>query len=106
VAAADIEQTVEVGIERVFLRGPLPNPSYGLVQLVFGLPRRGKVKINVYDAAGRKIKTLVEQNYEAGIHLIRWKGTSQQGKRVAPGVYFMTINLDGKLYRKEVVLIK
>jgi len=63
------------------------------------------VRLSVYDAAGRLVRTLVEEPLSAGRHVIEWDGTDNRGGRVASGVYFYALS-DGRrtLMRKALVL--
>jgi flagellar hook assembly protein FlgD len=52
------------------------------------LPRRAEVTLDIYNAAGQKIRTLATGSMEAGEHNVRWNGLLDSGVSAASGVYF------------------
>ncbi len=50
-----------------------PNPFNNQTQIQFYLPHRDQIKIDIYDAIGRKIESINPKWYEAGKHQIEWK---------------------------------
>jgi hypothetical protein len=65
-----------------------PNPAPGRMMLKFALPEPGPVDLSIYDASGRRVKTLFEGQVAAGSHEVRWRGDDANGRKVAAGVYF------------------
>jgi len=50
--------------------------------------REAHVLLEVYDSAGRLLKTLVNEEKEPGYHLAGWNCEDKSGKEAAAGVYF------------------
>jgi flagellar hook assembly protein FlgD len=48
----------------------------------------GEVRLSVYDATGRLVKTLVDGYQPAGARTVRWDGRNDQGQPMASGIYF------------------
>ena len=48
----------------------------------------------VFDAAGRKVRTLFNGQQPAGEHLLTWDLVGGSG-RVGAGLYFVTLDFDG-----------
>ncbi|MBU1698872.1 MAG: T9SS type A sorting domain-containing protein [Candidatus Eisenbacteria bacterium] len=65
-----------------------PNPALARTHIALDLPEAGPVKIQVFDASGRSVATLLDETLSAGRHEIEWNGCSTNGRPVAPGVYF------------------
>src|SRR3989442_897509 len=65
-------------------------PRAGGSVLGFDLSTGGRVKLEVFDVAGRKLATLVDEVEVAGNHEIAWDGATAQG-RAASGFYFARI---------------
>lgn len=83
-----------------------PNPFNPETNIQFTLGKSGYVELAVYDLRGRKVKTLVNENRDAGNHNIVWDGTNNQQRSVASGVYFYKIR-SGKYSRtKKMILMK
>ncbi|KPK62333.1 hypothetical protein AMJ83_11225 [candidate division WOR_3 bacterium SM23_42] len=66
-----------------------PNPFAGFVRITYGLPRTGRVGINIYDVNGQLVNTLVSGQFEPGHYEAVWFGIDRIGRDVACGVYFV-----------------
>jgi photosystem II stability/assembly factor-like uncharacterized protein len=67
-----------------------PCPAIGSTRIEFNLPSSGTVTLTVYDALGRSVKRLVDnQSMNAGNHFIAWDCCDGRGDRVPEGVYFV-----------------
>lgn len=64
-----------------------PNPLSGGTTVRFDVPRRAAVAIEVFDALGRRVKTLVSQTLEPGAHAYEWDARDDRGRLLGPGVY-------------------
>ncbi len=73
------------------LSAAAPSPFRGATTLRFSVPRAGRVRLDVYDVRGRRVRTLADGIYPAGSHEVRWAGDDDQGRRAASGVYFSTL---------------
>lgn len=89
---------------RLSLSAPIPNPSRHSAALVFDVAREGDVLIRLYDASGRRVRTLVQQHFAAGRHLVTWQADDDAGGRVAPGVYFCRLVSGAEVDQKQVVI--
>lgn len=75
--------------------GPLrlemsPNPSQGAVaiRLNWDGPSRVPARIDLFDAAGRLIRSLTAETTLAGAASLAWDGTDREGRNAAPGIYY------------------
>jgi flagellar hook assembly protein FlgD len=41
----------------------------------------------VYNTLGQRIRTLIQGNYESGIHSVVWDGRNDSGQPVGSGIY-------------------
>ncbi|MBZ0269035.1 FG-GAP-like repeat-containing protein, partial [bacterium] len=83
----------------------MPNPFRGVTSIPFSLPRDGTVRLQVYDAAGRLVRTLRNGDLPAGRHVVTWDGRDGGGRATASGVYFYRLSGNaGSLTRKAVRL--
>ena len=69
------------------LRANAPNPFRAGTQIRFELPVESSVTLEVFDIAGRRVRTLVQDLVPAGNYTESWDGTDSQGRNVAGGVY-------------------
>jgi hypothetical protein len=83
-----------------------PNPFNPSTTIYYGLLEDGDVTLNIYDLAGRRVKTLISGLVVAGDHEVQWHGRDHAGRRVATGVYFYRLQADSFLETKRMVLIK
>jgi hypothetical protein len=59
-----------------------------------GIAAIGRVQVNVYDVAGRRVRTLADRIVQAGELTLAWDGTDDTGAAVARGVYFVRSSTD------------
>ena len=69
------------------LQGGYPNPFNPTTTISFGLATREHVRLAVYDAGGRRVRTLVDGPMAPGYHDRAWDGRDDDGQRLASGVY-------------------
>ncbi|MGD9141568.1 MAG: FlgD immunoglobulin-like domain containing protein [bacterium] len=69
-----------------------PNPFTSSTTVTFALPEASSVSLEVYDLAGRKVRTLSAGRRGAGTHRVTWDGTNESGRRVASGIYFLKVD--------------
>jgi hypothetical protein len=80
---------------RLAFAAPQPNPSRGSAQLSLEVSSATALQIDIYDAMGRRVRALARGSFEPGRHTIEWDGTSDSGRRVEPGLYFVRASGDG-----------
>jgi hypothetical protein len=84
----DAGVTDAANVRSVAIRSVSPNPARSSSQVEYEIARRGPVRLSVYDAGGRLVRRLVDDDLAPGIHRARWDGRDRHGERVAAGVYF------------------
>ena len=62
--------------------------------------------MKVYDATGRSVTTLVDEDLGGGIYSVVWNGRDHNGTEVASGVYFYRTMWSGKAETRRMVLLK
>jgi len=70
-----------------------PNPFNGSTRIEYSLPKRGRVRVAVYDPAGRRVRTLFEAEQAAGPHRVDWDGRDGLNRAAASGVYFCRLEI-------------
>lgn len=83
-----------------------PNPFNARVTLALEIPRAGRVSVLVFDAAGRRIRTLFDETTAAGRREVLWDGRDETGRVVPAGAYFYQLSLDGRRQGGRFLLIK
>lgn len=64
------------------------------------------VSLKIFNILGQEIKTLVDENMEAGYYIVTWNGTDNNGSDVASGIYFYRIEAGEYVNTKRMLLIK
>ena len=85
---------------------PQPNPSSGRTTFTYTLPREGQVRLQLFGANGRVVRTLESGARSAGIHAVRWDGRDDSGRRAAPGVYFARLEAGGRMLRQMLTVVR
>jgi len=75
---------------------PLANPSRRGGGVLLSLPVAGRVRVEVFDAAGRRVRVLADGLFESGAHAFEWDGRNAAGTRVGAGVYFLRALREGR----------
>lgn len=81
-----------------------PNPARS-ARVTFALPQRDRVRITVYDVAGRLRAVLADGEYPAGTHTMEWNGKDLEDHAAGSGVYFYRLRIAGKDYDRRAVLL-
>ncbi|MEG8990516.1 FlgD immunoglobulin-like domain containing protein [Ignavibacteria bacterium 4148-Me] len=68
-----------------------PNPFNPTTSIKYAIPQDARVSLVVYDMLGQVVKTLVDQEQEAGYYTVRWDGTNNFGSKVSSGIYIYRI---------------
>jgi hypothetical protein len=70
------------------LHANYPNPFNPQTTLRFDIARAGPVSLEIYDLAGRRVITLVNESLPAGAHQRQWDGRDELGRTLSSGVYY------------------
>lgn len=83
-----------------------PNPFNPATMIDFSVPAEGRVRLEIFDVSGRRVRVLLDEMREAGPGSVRWDGTSAGGASVASGVYFYRVSVGGERVTKRMVLVR
>jgi hypothetical protein len=78
-----------------------PNPFNPETVIPFALSRESRIHLNVYNLNGRVVANLINGQYPAGNHSIRF-----DGRALASGVYFCTLSTPGTSVTRKMLLLK
>ncbi len=82
-----------------------PNPFNTETTINYELQKRQKVRLVVYNPFGQEVKTLVNEQKEAGFYQVHWNGKDAQRRPVASGVYLLCLqSAESVQVRKMAVL--
>ncbi len=87
--------------EKFSLSQNYPNPFNPSTIINYQLPMNNYVKLTIFDALGREVSVLVNENQSAGSYSVEWDGTNYSS-----GLYFYKLECEGFTDVKKMVLIK
>jgi len=82
-----------------------PDPMRETTDIPFRLAQRGHTSLTLFDAAGRRVRSIVSSEFPAGEHSARWDGRDGAGRRVHAGLYFYRLVAGGQTLRRTVVVV-
>lgn len=83
-----------------------PNPFNPETRIHFSVTEKSNVNVSVYNVKGQKVKTLVNDNMDAGNHSVMWNGKNSNNQGVSSGVYFMRLSTPKHVISKKINLLK
>lgn len=85
-----------------------PNPFNPSTRIRFevGGSRSAEVQVDVYDVAGRKVRSLYRGSVQPGPQVIDWNGRSDAGDAVASGLYLARVRVDDQTSHLKMTLAK
>ena len=78
-----------------------PNPFNPSTTIKFALPVESKVSINIYNALGQLVETLVDNEMESGNHEVNFDAS-----RLSSGVYLYQLQAGDFISAKKMILLK
>ncbi len=78
-----------------------PNPFNPVTNINFELPAREFVNITIYDASGKEVQSLVNENLNSGVYNYSFNAVS-----LSTGIYFYRISAGKFTETKKMVLVK
>jgi hypothetical protein len=81
-----------------------PNPFNPVTRIDYTVNDAARIRITVYDVAGRRVRTLVDGSMPAGAHSTTWNGRDTRGAAVAAGVYFVRLEMGTQTMIRKAVL--
>jgi hypothetical protein len=78
-----------------------PNPFNAITTITYNLDEPSDIKLEVFDAIGRKIEILFDGRQDIGEHNVSWNATS-----FATGMYFYRLQVNDYIESKKMTLLK
>ena len=83
-----------------------PNPFNSRTQLAYRLSAPSVVRLEIYNALGQPVRTLVDQFQAAGEYQVSWDARDGQGAAVATGVYVTRLHYPGGMQTRQLLHLK
>ena len=100
VLITSVQQTNEV-VQQFHLEQNYPNPFNPSTKIKFQIPSSNDVSLKVYDVLGREVRTLVNENLQAGSY-----ETTFDASGLASGVYFYQLHAGEFTQTKRLLLLR
>jgi hypothetical protein len=81
------------------------NPFSGTTTIQFSQPTSGPVSLVIFDLAGRRVRTLVNEPLQAGLAARSWDGRNDSGTEVSSGVYFVQMKTAAYVKTQKIALV-
>ncbi len=82
-----------------------PNPFNPVTTILYSVPARCMVTIEIFNVLGERVLTLVDEWKSAGSHEVEWSGDDESGRPVSTGMYLYRLRTDrGELTRKMLLI--
>jgi len=83
-----------------------PNPVYSKTSVFLYNDRPGRTRVDVHEAGGRRVSTLLDAELPAGRHAVSWDGTDDGGQALPSGVYFVRSTSSAGRQTVKVTLVR
>jgi hypothetical protein len=88
------------------LKQNYPNPFNPSTVIVYQLPQTEMVSLEIYDALGQKVRTLLNETQQAGQYNITWDGKNDSGNSLSSGVYLYRIVAGNYVKIMKMILLR
>jgi hypothetical protein len=105
-AALDGSRSGSASVPRTLSVSAFPNPFNPQTTIRYTLPAAGRARVDVFDAAGAPVRTLVDREQTAGAFTTEWNGRNAAGRPAASGIYFARIEHNGVMRAYKLVMLK
>jgi predicted lipoprotein with Yx(FWY)xxD motif len=89
-----------------YLAQNYPNPFNPTTRIAFGLSAPAHVSLRIYDAAGRLVRALVNEERRAARYEETWDGRDSNGRSVSSGIYFYKLAAGSFVETRKMALLR
>jgi hypothetical protein len=83
-----------------------PNPFNASTIIQYEIEKPGFVNLVIFDVLGKKVKTMVSKDHNAGNYQIHWDGTDESGNSIPSGIYFALLTSKSENNMLRLLLLK
>ena len=86
-----------------------PNPFNPATVISYAIPfshNHQQVKLEIFNALGQKVRTLVNEQLSANFHTVEWNGTNDLGRPVTSGLYLYRIEAGSFVQVRKMLFLK
>ncbi len=89
-----------------FSMGIHPNPASSDLAIVMASQTPGNARLGIYDVRGRQVAQFEDRLVGASPQGAMWHLTDQAGRRVASGIYFARVTINGRSHSAPIVITR
>ncbi len=82
-----------------------PNPFNPETEIHYAVPEPVEVRLDIYNALGQRVRTLVSATHAPGEYAVSWDGTDNSGVKVSSGTYFYVMQAGTFVERHKMLLL-
>ncbi len=105
-ASSGVDSNSNTAAGSIRLMGTHPNPFNPQTTLVFELSQDRQVLVEVFDAQGRRVRNLLNEQLTAGSHRLRWNGCDANGIELPAGLYLSRVSSEGVFCGSKMLLVR
>ena len=83
-----------------------PNPFNPSTTITYSIPSHSLVSLEIYDALGRLVKTLLNETQEPGRYSVAWNGRNSLNEKAGSGIYFCRMKAGNYSRLKKMILLR
>lgn len=83
-----------------------PNPFNGSTTIEFELAKASLINLSVYDTKGQKIKEIINEFVNSGLHKIKWNGLNEFNTKVSSGTYLIILKSEKNIQNRKILYLK
>lgn len=100
----DVAQTAQESLKFALTR--VASPCTDAARISYSVASSCKVSIKIFDASGRLIASLVDDEQPAGSYDVMWNASDESGRKVNAGVYFVRMDAGSFSAATKLVVVK
>ena len=83
-----------------------PNPFNDFTQISYRLAESGRVRLEIYNVLGQRVRTLVDEVQRPGHYRAEWNGRDAHGRASGSGLYLYHLVAGGRVHVGKLALIR
>lgn len=84
----------------------VPNPFGTVTEFSCIIPVPAEIRVEIFDALGRRVRLIDEGMVEAGLYEYLWDGTDDVGNASRDGIYFCRLTAPGGVIAQRVMVVR
>jgi len=99
--STSMEEVNKTFINHLSLKQNYPNPFNPVTTILYSIPKASNIELSIYNVAGQKIETLVNEFKTVGEHKVYWNASGY-----ASGLYLYQIKTDEYVKVRKMLFLK